>query len=85
MGDAVFKVSTDSFSEVIVELSGNAANVMLVDGSNYRSYLSRGRFRYQGGFFRQSPATFRPGAGEWYVIVNLPGGGRTHAEVSVRG
>lgn len=85
MSDAVFKVSTGVFSEVVVELSGNAANVMLVDESNYRSYRSRGRYRYRGGYFKQSPATFRPGSGEWYVIVNVPGRGRTHAEVSVRG
>ena len=35
----------------------------------------------EGG--RGEPAVFRPGAGDWYVIVNSTG--RTRASVSVRG
>lgn len=83
MSDAVFEVTTGPLSTVVVELSGNAANVMLVDYSNLESYKRGGRFRYNGGFYKRSPVTFRPGAGSFYVIVNVPGG-RTNAKVSVQ-
>lgn len=84
MGDAIFDVTTNSSTTIVVDLRGSAANVLLVDWANLQSYRRKGRFRHSGGFYKQSPVTFRPGAGKWHVIVNVPGGGRTHAEVSIR-
>lgn len=82
----VFDVTTDEDTTIVVGLRGSAANVLLVDSVNLQRWRSGGSFQYDGGFFKQSPATFRPGAGKWHVIVNVPpGGGRTEIDVSVQG
>jgi hypothetical protein len=68
MSDAVFDVTTDSTSSIVVELRGNAANVLVMDRHNFQSYRRGGRFRYAGGFYNRSPAVFRPGAGDWIGV-----------------
>jgi hypothetical protein len=59
---------------VVVRLGGNAANVRLMDGANFRNYRAGRRHRYLGGLVTRSP--FRmviPRAGHWYVTVDLAG------------
>ncbi|UCC85005.1 MAG: DUF1883 domain-containing protein [Gemmatimonadota bacterium] len=41
---------------VEVTLRGNAANVRLMDSSNFRSYRAGRRTRYFGGWAKKSPA-----------------------------
>jgi len=59
---------------VQVTLSGNAANVRLMDSSNYQSYKSGRSHRYAGGLITKSPVVLGvPSSGHWYVTVDLNG------------
>jgi hypothetical protein len=59
---------------VQVTLSGNAANVRLMDSSNYQSYKNGRSHRYAGGLMTKSPAVLGvPSSGHWYVTVDLQG------------
>lgn len=61
-----------------VTLSGNAANVFLVDSSNFRAYKAGRRFSYHGGHVTRSPARLVvPSNGHWYIVINLGGYGGT--------
>ena len=57
-----------------VSLQGNAANVRLMDNSNYSSYRSGRRHRYYGGLVKRSPIVLTvPSAGHWYITIDLAG------------
>lgn len=59
---------------VEVTLSGNAANVRLLDGGNFEAYRSGRQHRYIGGLARQSPVRLQiPNAGNWHVAVDMQG------------
>lgn len=59
---------------VEVTLSGNAANVRLMDSSNYSSFRSGRSHRYQGGLAKRSPVRLLvPRSGHWHVTVDLGG------------
>lgn len=59
---------------VEVTLSGSAANVMLMDTSNFNSYKNGRRFRYAGGLARQSPVRLQvPSSGRWHAVVDMRG------------
>lgn len=70
---------------VTVALSGSAANVRLMDQSNYNSYRSGRQHRYQGGLVKSSPwRGVVPRDGRWYVTVDMAGlTGSTNFKVSV--
>jgi hypothetical protein len=65
---------------VEVELSGNAANVRLLDSSNYQAFKAGRQHRAISGHVTQSPARLQiPHGGRWYVTVDYggcPGRGR---------
>jgi len=57
---------------VEVALSGNAANVFLVDSSNFSSYKSGRRYTYFRGNAKRSPVRLQvPRSGHWYVVIDL--------------
>lgn len=59
---------------VLVTLSGSAANVCLMDSSNFSNYKAGRRFSYIGGLFDRSPARLQiPSAGNWHVTVDMRG------------
>jgi len=59
---------------VVVTLSGSAANVRLMDSSNFQSYRSGRRHRYIGGLAERSPVRLGiPHSGNWHVTVDLQG------------
>jgi hypothetical protein len=66
-----------SGGEVIeVTLSGNAANVFLVDSSNFSSYKAGHRYTYFGGNAKKSPVRLQiPRSGLWYLVIDLGGYG----------
>ncbi len=69
---------------VEVILKGNAANVRLMDSSNFQSYRSGRRHRYFGGHAKKSPVRLQiPNPGHWYVTVDM-GGYVGRVESSVR-
>lgn len=58
---------------VVVEL-GYAANVRLLDNTNYQQYRSGRQYNVYGGFYKRSPASITvPHTGHWHVAVDLGG------------
>ncbi|WP_243313743.1 DUF1883 domain-containing protein [Fundidesulfovibrio agrisoli] len=69
---------------VEVTLSGDAANVRLMDSSNFSSYKSGRQHRYYGGHATKSPVRLQvPHSGHWYVAIDF-GGYRGSTRYSVR-
>ncbi|MEO7724979.1 MAG: DUF1883 domain-containing protein [Chthoniobacterales bacterium] len=59
---------------VVVTLSGSAANVRLMDSSNFQSYRAGRSHRYHGGLAERSPVRLGiPHSGNWHVTVDLQG------------
>jgi len=57
-----------------VNLSGSAANVRLMDSSNFQNYKSGRQHRYYGGLAKKSPVRLQiPHSGTWYVTVDMQG------------
>ena len=69
---------------VEIILNGNAANVRLMDSSNFQSYRSGRRHSYIGGHAKRSPVRLQiPRSGHWYVAVDM-GGYKGKVSSSVR-
>ena len=63
---------------VEITLSGSAANVRLMDSSNFSSYRNGRRHRYHGGLAKGSPVRLQiPHSGHWYITVDMQGLGGT--------
>jgi hypothetical protein len=62
-------------SGVVVEVSlDHAANVRLMDTSNFQNYRQGRQHRYFGGEVRRSPIRLRvPQSGHWHVAIDLGG------------
>ena len=59
---------------VEVTLSGSAANVRLMDSSNFSSYKNGRNHRYYGGLAKRSPVRLQiPHSGRWHVTVDMQG------------
>jgi hypothetical protein len=69
----------------VVQLSGNAANVRLMDSSNFSSYKNGRSHRGVGGLATRSPVRLTvPADGHWYVTVDMAGlRGSVRTSVSV--
>lgn len=60
--------------EVVEVQLSNAANVRLMDSSNYSSYKRGQQHRFYGGHVKQSPYRIPvPNSGHWYVAIDLGG------------
>jgi hypothetical protein len=72
-------------SIVVVTLRGNAANVRLMDSSNFSNYKAGRDHRYFGGLAKSSPVRIPvPTSGTWHVTVDLQGlGGSVRSGVQV--
>ncbi len=70
---------------VEVTLKGNAANVLLLNSSNYNNYKNGRRYKYYGGYVKSSPYRIVvPSNGIWFVVINLGGyGGQVRSAVRV--
>jgi hypothetical protein len=70
---------------VEITLSGNSANVRLMDSSNFSSYRNGGRHQFIGGRATRSPVRLQvPRAGYWHVTVDLQGmGGKVNSSARV--
>ncbi len=64
-----------STGEIVeITLSGNAANVRLMDSANFSSYRNGRKHRYQGGLAQRSPVRLPiPRSGHWHVAVDMQG------------
>lgn len=60
-------------STVVVTLN-TAANVRLMDSTNFNSYKNGGNHRYTGGLVRSTPFRITvPRTGSWYLTIDLMG------------
>jgi hypothetical protein len=60
-------------STIVVTLSA-AANVRLMDSSNFNAYKNNRQHRYEGGLVRKSPFRITvPRTGSWYLTIDLMG------------
>jgi hypothetical protein len=60
---------------VEVTLSGNTANVLLLDPENFEKYRQRAPCDYSGGYARTTPYRIEaPHAGRWHLVIDLGGG-----------
>lgn len=60
--------------EVVEIQLANAANVRLMDSSNYSNYKRDARHQFFGGYVKQSPYRITvPSSGHWYVAIDLGG------------
>lgn len=70
---------------VQVNLQGSAANVRLVDSSNFSAYKAGRRHTYYGGHATSSPVRLQvPRSGHWYVVIDyggFAGSGRASVQV----
>ena len=59
----------------VVEVTlGYAANVRIMDSSNYSSFKSGKRHRFIGGYVKSSPYKVTiPNTGHWYAVIDLGG------------
>ena len=57
-----------------VTLQGNAANVRLLDSSNFQKYRAGRKHQYYGGLISRSPARLTvPRNGHWHITVDMQG------------
>ncbi len=75
----------DGGNVVLVTLKGNAANVRLMDSSNFSNYRAGRRHRFYGGHATKSPVRLQvPHTSHWHVAVDLGGlGGQVRSGVQV--
>lgn len=71
----VYDLGQKKRGEIIeITLSGNAANVRLMNSSNYQSYRNGRRHQYIGGLAKKSPVRLQvPNTGHWYVTIDMQG------------
>ena len=64
-----------SAGEIVeITLVQNAANVRLMDSSNFSNYRAGGRHQYIGGYMTKSPVRLQvPHSGHWFVTIDLGG------------
>ena len=77
-----FDAQVGDIAEVTLDA---AANVQLMDTTNYNNYRNGQTFRYHGGYVKHTP--FRlpfPHSGHWHLVIDLGGGsGRVRATARV--
>ena len=57
-----------------ITLSGSAANVRLMDSSNFQNYRNGRRHTCYGGLAKQSPVRLQvPSSGNWHVTIDMQG------------
>lgn len=57
-----------------ITLSGSAANIRLMDSSNFQNYRAGRRHSYRGGLITRSPYRVSvPNSGNWHVTVDMAG------------
>lgn len=61
-------------ARVRITLTGNSANVRLLDSSNFQSFKNGRSARGVGGHYKSSPVVLRiPSMGHWILVVDYGG------------
>ncbi len=67
-----FDLGPNDVMEVTLD---HAANVQLLDPTNYSNYQNGRPYRYYGGYVKTSPYRLQaPFPGHWHLVVDLGGG-----------
>ena len=84
MGYLHYEMDLESKDRVQVTLD-HAANVMLLDATNYAHYRSGKDCSFYGGYAKKSPVVIAPPhRGHWHVVIDLGDrGGTVRATVDV--
>jgi hypothetical protein len=71
----VYDLGNKKRGEIVeITLQGSAANVRLMDSSNYQNYKNGRSHRYTGGLAKRSPVRLQiPNSGRWYVTIDMQG------------
>ena len=74
-----------SGTNVRFDLSGNQANVKLIDDINFNYYKTGMKYHYVGGLAQKTIVTLTvPNSGHWHAVVDMNGvGGKVRASISV--
>lgn len=73
-------------NDVVEVVLDKAANVRLLDSSNFSNYHNGKEHRYYGGYVTVSPYRLAtPNPGQWHLVIDLGGyAGTVKASVSVK-
>ena len=67
-------MTTGQRDAVRVQLTGNAANVLVMDDDNFQNFKRGLPYQYHGGYYKKSPVLIdTPHPGRWNVVINLGG------------
>jgi len=71
----VYDLGNKKRGEVVeITLKGSAANVRLMNSSNYPKYKNGRNHKYYGGLAKSSPIRLQiPNSGRWYVTIDMKG------------
>lgn len=77
-----FRAGADQVVEVEID---RAANVLLLDDTNFAAFRRGGRYSYFGGYYRQTPVRLVPPRNtNWHLVVHLGGyAGAVRASVAL--
>jgi hypothetical protein len=81
----LYNLGTVSTGKIVKVTLGYAANVRIMDSSNYSSFKAGRRHRFIGGYVKKSPYKVTlPKSAHWYVVIDLGGyAGKVKSAVSV--
>lgn len=66
-----YDAGPDDLIEVTLD---HAANVLLLDRTNFSNYRSGRAYQYRGGYVRSSPFRIKPPHhGRWHLVIDLGG------------
>lgn len=69
-----YDLGQKSGGEIIEVTLSNAANVRLMDSSNFQNYKNGRKHRYYGGYVTKAPVRLTiPSSGSWHLTVDLGG------------
>jgi hypothetical protein len=64
--------------DVIEVTLDHAANVLLLDSTNYSDYRNGRAYKYRGGYVKSSPFRISPPHhGRWHLVIDLGGNAGT--------
>lgn len=74
MEELHYEIETGPGDIIQVHLSGNAANVLIMDDLSYQNYKQGLPYDYYGGYYTKTPVRIKPKVyGPLNVVVNLGG------------
>jgi len=75
MDYTIYDLGEKKKGEIVeVDLQGSAANLRLMDASNYQSFRNGGSHKYSGGLVKKSPIKLEIShTAHWYLTIDSQG------------